>query len=101
YAAYAQDSTHPTESLLKDPREYFDRIYRQYRLWLQSHSVQIIDFQPVHKKSAEALLSDYAGDLKDDDGSDQRDALIVATFLNTFTAAQAVMVCQEKKLIKI
>jgi len=101
YASYAQDSLHPTEGLLRDPKEYFDAIYRQYRSWFLSHSVQIIDWHSTHPDAAAALIDEYNIDFRKEDGSDQRDALILAAFLATFTPTQAILVCRETKLLKI
>lgn len=101
YTANAQESLHPTEEFLTDRTKYLDLIYRQYRSWLLSHSVQIIDWQQAHFAEATALIDEYKIHFKEDDGSDQRDALILAAFLGTFSPAQAIMVCLETKLNKI
>ncbi len=101
YASRAQDDEHPIESMLKSPKDFLENIYYQYRNWFQSKGVQIIDWQHSHDESAESLFKEFGVDLKNNDDNDQRDALIVATFLGAFSPSQAVMVCHESKLIRI
>lgn len=101
YGQYAQDSQHPNESILAERKsEYFDQIYRQWRSYFLSNLIQIIDELPGDE-GVRKLFEEFKFDLKTDNSSDQRDALIITALMDAFSPDQAILVCHEAKLIKI